>query len=133
MAESNPGSPRWLAFLLALIGIVTLIIAFVHTPIADWQGTTYLLAGALAIITVAWLVVGIRGTYRLMGNMSGRTGVIVSGIGVVAAGVLVGTTVFADDWNVQNIVTTGLWISLGLMFMVGFDTSYKKMRAATTR
>jgi len=122
-------SPRALPFLLALICLVTLVIALFHTPVGEWGGSSYLFGGVLLVISVLWLFLGFRGSYSLMGNMGGRGGVILSGIGVVAAGIVAGTTIFSDNWDVQNILMTGLWISLGVMFVFGFDASYKKMKA----
>jgi hypothetical protein len=127
---TNPPGPRALPFVLALIGAVTLVIALIHTPIGEWGTGAYLFAVILAVISVMWLIVGFRKSYSLMGKMSPRSGVIVSGIGVIAAGVVAGTTIFADNWDVENILTTGLWLSLGLMFIVGFSASYKAMKAS---
>jgi len=126
---TNPQGPRGLPFVLALIGAVTLVIALIHTPLGEWGTSGYLFGVILAVISVMWLIVGFRKSYSLMGKMSPRSGVIVAGIGVIAAGVVAGTTIFADNWDVENILTTGLWLSLGLMFIVGFSVSYKAMKA----
>lgn len=131
MAQVPGGSPRWLPFLLALIGIVTLIIALVHTPIGQWQGTGYLLGGAVLIISLLWLYLGIRGSYNLMGRMSARGAMILGVIGALASGFILGTTIITDSWTVGNVLMAGLWAQIGIMFVAVVTVASKMRKAAS--
>jgi hypothetical protein len=131
MTETNTyAAPRWLMLALAFIGAVTLLIAVVHTPIGDWDRGTWIIAIATAVVTVMWLVYGIRGSVNLLGKWSGRTGAIVSAIFAFGSGVVVGSVISTDDWGVQEILMTGFFLAMALMFAAAFWLSTKKMKAS---
>ena len=130
MASANSTSPRSLPFVLGAIGIVTLIIAVFHTPIGEWNGGAYVFGAVLLLVSVMWLYLGFRGSYNLMGRLSPRTGLMVSSAGAVAAGVVLGVTIFTDEWTVQTVVTTGLWAMLAVMFVAGFIVSSRQAQSA---
>jgi hypothetical protein len=130
MTETNTyAAPRWLMLALAFIGAVTLLVAVVHTPIGDWDRGTWIIAIATAVVTVMWLVYGIRGSVNLLGKWSGRTGAIISAIFAFGSGVIVGSVISTDNWGVQEILMTGFFLAMALMFAAAFWLSTKKMKA----
>ena len=130
MASANSTNPRSLPFVLGAIGIVTLIIAVFHTPIGEWSGGAYVFGVVLLLVSVMWLYLGFRGSYNLMGRLSPRAGVIFSAVGALAAGIVLGVTIFTDEWTVQTVVTTGLWVMLAVMFVAGFIVSSRQQQTA---
>ena len=130
MASTTSTNPRSLPFILGAIGIVTLIIALVHTPIGDWTGGAWVFGVVLLVITVMWLYLGFRGSYNLMGRLSPRTGVMVSAAGAVAAGIVLGATIVSDEWTIQTVLMTGLWAMLAVMFVAGFIVSSRASRSS---
>jgi hypothetical protein len=130
MTAMNPhATPRWFFLVLALIGASTLLIAAIHTPVGDWDQGTWIMAISAAVVTVLWLVYGLRGNVSLLGKLSGRNGAIISGIGAFGSGVIVGSVIFTDEWAVQDILMAGFFLALALMFAAAFWLSTQKMKA----
>jgi hypothetical protein len=121
---AKPGAntgPRWLAFTLGVIGAVTLVIALLTEPLGEWTGNARFLGGVLFVVTLLWFFVGVRGRFNLMGRYRPRTAMIISAIGVLAAGVVIGSTIFGDVYGtVSDIIMTGLWLAIAVMFAVTF-------------
>lgn len=130
MAESNPyGGPRWLAFAMAAVAVVTLIAGVIDTPLGEWSGTNYLFGVILAVFAVAFAIAGARGSFNLVGRWSGKTSMIFAVIGTLASlAVIIGTLV-GGVWNVDTILTTGMWFALFLMFAGTIAVANKKMKA----
>ena len=120
--------PRWLAYLLGVIGVVTLIIALVHTPFGEWSANARFLAAVLLVVTLLYFFIGVRGNVNLVGKWSPRTSMIFSGIATLAAGFILGATIFSDEWTVTNIITTGLWSAIGLLFLTTFVMASRQMK-----
>lgn len=112
--------PRWLAYFLGVIGVVTLIIAAINTPFGEWSTNARFLGVVLLVVTLLWFYIGVRGNVNLVGRWSPRTSMIFSGIATVGAGFIVGATIFADEWTVANIIMTGMWLAIGVMFAATF-------------
>jgi hypothetical protein len=130
MSETNAyAAPRWLVLALAFIGALTLLIAVIITPIGDWDRGTWVMAIATAVVTVMWLIYGIRGGVDLLGKWNGRTGAIVSALAAFVSGVIVGSVIFTDTWGAQEVLMTGLFLALALLFAAAFWLSTKKMKA----
>jgi hypothetical protein len=130
MAEANPyAGPRWLAYLMSAIAVVTLIAAALETPVGDWSGTNYLFGAVLVFFAAAFAIAGIRGTFNLVGRLSGKTSMILAVIGSLATVLVVVGTVIGGTWNVDTILTTGLWIALFVMFAGSFVVARRKMQA----
>lgn len=130
MAEANPyAGPRWLAYLMAVIAVVTLIAGVLDTPLGDWSGTNYLFGALLLFFAVAFAVAGTRGSFNLLGRWSGKTSMIVAIIGALAALLVIVSTFFSGEWNVNTILTTGLWVALLVMFAGTVVVARRKMQA----
>ena len=130
MAEANPyAGPRWLAYLMSAIAVVTLIAAALETPVGDWSGTNFLFGGLLLFFAAAFAVPGIRGTFNLVGRLSGKTSMILAAIGSLAAVVVIVGTLAGATWNVDTILTTGLWVALLVMFAGTVVVARRKMKA----
>ena len=121
--------PRWLAYFLGVIGVVTLIIALVHTPFGEWSTNARFLGVVLLVVTLLWFYIGVRGNVNLVGRWSPRTSMIFSGIATLGAGFILGATIFADEWTVANIIMTGMWLAIGVMFAVTFGLASRQTRA----
>lgn len=130
MAEPNPyAGPRWLAFLMSAIALVALIAAVVDTPVGEWSGSNYLFGAVLLLFAAAFAIAGFRGSVNLLGRWSGKTSMTVSVIGALAAVVVILATVFGGVWNVDTILTTGLWLALFVMFAGAASVARRKMQA----
>lgn len=122
-------APRWLMLILAFIGALTLLTAVIITPIGDWDQGTWVMAIATAVVTVMWLIYGIRGGVDLLGKWSGRTGAIISALAAFVSGVIVGAVISTDNSGAQEVLMTGLFLALALLFAAAFWLSTKKMKA----
>lgn len=130
MAEAHPyAGPRWLAYLMSVIAVVTLIAGAIDTPVGEWSGTNYLFGAVLIFFAAAFAIAGIRGTFNLVGRLSGKASMILAVIGSLAALLVIVGTVAGGSWNVDTILTTGLWVALLVMFAGTLVVARRKMRA----
>ena len=130
MAEANPyAGPRWLAFTMAAIAVVTLIAAVLDSPLGEWSGTNYLFGAVLVVFAIAFGVAGARGSFNLTGRWSGKTSMIVAIVGALASILVIVTTFTGGEWNVSTILTTGMWLALLVMFAGTISVANKKMKA----
>ena len=130
MAEANPyAGPRWLAYLMSAIAVVTLIAAALNTPVGEWSSSNYLFGALLIVFAVAFAIAGIRGSVNLVGRWSGKSVMILSAIGTLGALLVIVSTAFGGEWNVSTILTTGLWLALLAMFAGSFGVARQKMQA----
>ena len=129
MAAANPyAGPRWLAFLMSGIAVVTLIAAVAETPVGEWSGTNYLFGAVLVLFVVAFAIAGFLGSFNLVGRWSGKTSMIVAVIGGLASIVVIVGTVIGGVWNVSTILTTGMWLALFVMFAGTVSVASRKMK-----
>ena len=130
MAEENPyAGPRWLAYLMSAIAVVTLIAAALNTPVGEWSSSNYLFGAVLLFFAAAFAIAGIRGSVNLVGRWSGKSIMILSAIGTLAALLVIVSTAIGGVWNVSTILTTGLWLALLVMFAGSFGVARRKMQA----
>ncbi len=130
MAAANPyAGPRWLAFLMSAIAVVTLIAGIVDTPVNEWSGTTYVFGAILVLFAIVFAVSGFRGSFNLVGRWSGKASMIVAVIGGLASILVIVGTVVGGVWNVSTILTTGMWLALFVMFAGTVSVASKKMKA----
>lgn len=130
MAEANPYTgPRWLAFTMAAIAVVTLVAAVIDSPIGEWSGTNYLFGVILLAFAIAFGVAGGRGSFNLTGRWSGKTSMIVAIIGALASILVIVATFAGGQWNVSTILTTGMWLALLVMFAGTIMVANQKMKA----
>jgi drug/metabolite transporter (DMT)-like permease len=136
MSDVNPyGGARAAGVIIFLISIATVIVAFVHTPFGEWGTWGYLLGAVVLIFGVTFLYSALTNRMNIVGrNVSGRTNLVISVVGLVAAVVVViGNVISQGDsgWTVTTILTTGVFIALGVMFLAGIPASRAKMRAGS--
>ena len=130
MTAANPYTgPRWLAFLMSGIALVTLIAAVANTPVGEWSGTNYLFGAVLVLFVIAFAIAGARGSFNLVGRWSGKTSMIVAVIGGLASLLVIAGTLIGGVWNVGTILTTGMWLALLVMFAGTVSVASKKMKA----
>jgi hypothetical protein len=132
MSEANPygGSPI-VGYLIFVVAAITLVIAFVNTPFGEWGTYGYLLGAVLLLFGVTFLYSAVKDRMNIVGrNTSGKTNLIISVIGLIASIVVVASPFFmGNEWTVTTILTTGVFVALGLMFLFGIPASRAKMQA----
>lgn len=121
-------APRWLGYLLSAIALVGLVLAMAQTPLIEWSNGDYFLGTAVAVMVVGFFIASFRNRFSLLGNMKGRSGQILSIVGAVGSGFFVGANIVNEDWTVTNILTSGAFAALGIMFIVGITVSTEKIR-----
>lgn len=134
MSATNPyGGSRVAGYIISIISIVTLIIAFVNTPFGEWGTYGYLLGAALLLFGVTFLYAGVKDRMNLVGrNFSGKANLIIAVIGLIASVVVVASPFFmGNEWSVTTILTTGVFAALGVMFLFGIPASRAKMAAGS--
>ena len=132
MAENNPyAGPRWVGFTMAGIAAATLLTAVIDTPLGDWTSGNYLFGAILVVFIVVFALAGIRGQLNLVGRWSGKTTLIISIVGTVAAVLAIVGTLLSGELNLDSILTTGTWLALLVMFAASISVARKKMRAGS--
>lgn len=130
MSEVNPyGGPRWLGFVMAAIAAVTLIAAVANTPLTEWSGMNYLFGVVIVVFAVVFAISGARGSLNLLGRWKAKTSLIWSVVGAAAALLVLVGAVAGGQWDLDTILTTGLWAALMVMFVVSISVARKKMQA----
>lgn len=130
MSEENSFvGPRWLAFTMAAIAAVTLVVAVISTPLGEWGTFNYLIGAVLIVFVVTFAISGIRGSFNALGRSSGKTSLIISVIGVVASVLGILSGLFGGAGTVDGILTTGTWAALLVMFLGSATIARKKMAA----
>lgn len=130
MAQANPYSgPRSIAFTMAAIAAITVIVAMVSTPPSEWTTWNYVLGALFIVFAAVFAVQGARDKVNLLGRLSARASMILGAIGAVgsALGMLAGIT--GSDTTVSAVQTTGLWLALFVMFVGTTVVARGKMRA----
>jgi hypothetical protein len=121
-------APRWLGYFLSAVGLVSLILAMAHTPLIEWSNGDYVLGAAVAVMVVGFFIASFRNRFSLLGNMKGRSGQILSIVGAVGSSFFLGANIVNDDWTVINILSSGVFAMLAIMFIVGVNVSTEKIR-----
>ena len=132
MVEVNPyGGSRIVGVLIFIVTLVSVILVLVNTPLSEWGTWGYLLGAVVVVFGLAFLYSAAKNRMNIVGrNTSGRTNLIISVIGVIAAiAVVISNFVTQGDagWTVSTILTTGVFVALGLMFAAGIPASRAKM------
>jgi len=68
---------------------------------------------------------------NLVGRWSGKTTLIISIIGTVAAVLAIVGTLLSGELNLDSILTTGTWLALLVMFAASISVARRKMRAGS--
>ncbi len=134
MSQPNPyGGSRITGVLVFIVSIATLIIAAINTPLGEWETWGYLLGALLLLFGLAFLYSAVKNRMNIVGsNTKGRTNLIISVIGLIAAVIaVISNFVTQGDggWTVSSILTTGLFAALIIMFAAGIPASRAKMAA----
>jgi len=128
MRADNPyAGPVWLGYLFSFMALVTLILGLGNTPLVDWSTIDYVLGAVVVIFGVGMFVASKTGRFTLMGDrVSGRQGRLISAIGLVFAGIVVGYG-FGSGSSFVNIITTGIFMALTVMFLVSYVITTRKV------
>lgn len=134
MSQENPyGGPRIAGVLVFIVTIATLIIAMVNTPLGDWGTWGFVLGVLLLIFGLTFLYQAAKDRMNIVGrNTSGKTNLIISLIGLIAVVIAVIANVVSQSesgWTVAPILTTGIFVALGIMFAAGIPASRAKIAA----
>lgn len=130
MSDENPYTgPRWVAFAMAGIAAVTLIAALLSAPLAEWSTSNYLLGAILIVFIIVFARAGIIGKLNLVGQLKGKTTLIISIIGAIASVVSIFIAVLPGEINLDSILTAGTWLALLVMFGSSIAVARKKMNA----
>jgi amino acid transporter len=133
MSEPNPyGGARVVGVIIFLIAIATVIIALANTPLGEWGSWNYLFGGVVLLFGLSFLSTALANRMNIVGrNVSGRTNLIISVLGIVVVAVLVIANILTQSgagWTVSTILTTGIFLVLGVMFLAGIPASRAKIR-----
>lgn len=104
-----------------IAALVSLIAAFIVQPVADWGSFGVLLAILVALLGLTGLFMVVTGKGRILGTRTSlRTQKILAIIGLIAATVLAVLYLVGDwsVWTAVDVLTIGVWVSLGIMFVV---------------
>lgn len=120
MAQWTESQNKALGWFYVVIAVITLIIAFVQQPIADWGIYGWLIGAALLLLGVVGLRQGITGKgntrSRTMSESKQRSWAILGLIGLTVAMVAtVATSVSA--WTAADTLTIGVWIAISGLFI----------------
>ena len=107
----------WFYFVVA---VLTLIIAFVIQPFADWDVFAYVLAIAVALLGVVGLWQGLTGKgntrSRNMTDAKQRQWAIFGLIAVTLA-VIFNILGSFNDWTASDILSIGVWVAISGLFI----------------
>lgn len=134
MSAMNPyGGSKAAGYIIFLIAVVTLIIAFVTTPFGEWGSFGYLLGAVLLLFGVTFLYAAAKDRMNIVGkNFSGKANLIIAVIGLIACIVVVVSPFFmGSEWTTTTVMTTGVFAALGVMFLFGIPASRAKMAAGS--
>ena len=134
MSAMNPyGGSKAAGYIIFLIAVVTLIIAFVTTPFGEWGSFGYLLGAVLLLFGVTFLYSAAKDRMNIVGkNFSGKANLIIAVIGLIACIVVVVSPFFmGSEWTATTVMTTGVFAALGVMFLFGIPASRAKMAAGS--
>lgn len=116
----------WYYFIVAL---VTLVIAVIIEPVGDWEGWTLLLGAALAILGIVGLYQGITGKGNTrsstMTESRQRVFAIVGLVAISVAAVISVISTDLSDWTASDMITVGIWVALGGLFVSQIATLSK--------
>lgn len=127
------GGSRAAGYIIFILTIVTLIIAFVNTAFVAWGTYGYLLGAVLLLFGVTILFADAKDRMNLVGgNFSGKANLMIAVIGLTACiVVLVSPFFMGSSRTATTVMTTGVFAALGVMFLFGIPASRAKMAAGS--
>lgn len=129
MVESS-GERRFLGAVWFISAVVSIGWALAVQPIADWQFFGWLLGAVFALVGLVGLWMLVTGKGHVLGDRySLRTQATIAVVGVVASTLIIIVNLLIDEgaWTAQDILTVGVWVALGFMFVISI---YAIARAA---
>jgi uncharacterized membrane protein YidH (DUF202 family) len=132
ISAANPyGGSRVVGVLIFIVSLVAVILALVNTPLGEWGTWGYVLGVVVVVFGLTFLYSAAKNRMNIVGrNTSGKSNLIISVVGLIAAIVVViANFVTQGDagWTVSTILTTGVFVGLGLMFAAGIPASRAKI------
>jgi len=120
MAAWTEAQNKKLGWFYFVVAVLTLIIAFVIQPFADWDIFAYVLAIAVALLGVVGLWQGLTGKgntrSRNMTDAKQRQWAIFGLIAVTLA-VIFNVLGSLSDWTASDILSIGVWVSISGLFI----------------
>lgn len=115
MAEWTESQNKKLGWFYVVVVVITLVIAFVQQPIADWGTFGWVIAVALLLLGAVGLRQGITGK----GNTRSRTMTVSKQrawaiLGLVGLTVAMIGTIFTSltTWTASDTLTMGVWVAI---------------------
>jgi membrane associated rhomboid family serine protease len=128
MAAWTEAQNRKLGWYYFVVALITLIIAAVQQPIGEWGGWGWLLGAALALLGVVGLYQGLTGKgntrSKTMSEGTQRKWAIV-GLIAVSFAVVVNVIADAQNFNVADTISVGIWVALLGLFVSQLATLSK--------
>lgn len=119
--EETAGQRRVVGVIWVLSAIVSLGVAVSVQPVNEWGFFTWLVAAAMLLlgITGAWVLVTGQG-HLWNERVSAKARRTYSIIGLVAASVFVVGNLIIDaaNWTAGDVISVGVWVAIGGMFVV---------------
>jgi hypothetical protein len=120
MAAWTEAQNKKLGWFYFVVAVLTLIIAFVIQPFADWDVFAYVLAIAVALLGVVGLWQGLTGKgntrSRNMTDAKQRQWAIFGLIAVTLA-VIFNILGSFNDWTASDILSIGVWVAISGLFI----------------
>jgi hypothetical protein len=136
-AYRTPGQNRVVALVEFLILAVSLAVALILSPLADWSVLDILLAGLLAIIAIYSLYLLVTGksdggsSERGFANPQLRRTFALVAVGLFA--LLIVFTILAnggEPWTANDVLLLGVWTYLVVAMISNFTIANAQMRRA---
>lgn len=120
MAAWTEAQNKKLGWFYFVVAVLTLIIAFVIQPFADWDIFAYVLAIAVALLGVVGLWQGLTGKgntrSRSMTDAKQRQWAIFGLIAVTLA-VIFNILGSLNNWTASDILSVGVWVAISGLFI----------------
>lgn len=120
MAEWTESQNKKLGWFYVGVAVITLIVAFVVQPFADWDIFAYVLAVAIALLGI----VGLRQALTGKGNTRSRNMTeakqrqwAIFGLIAVTLAVIFNILGSFNDWTASDILSIGVWVSISGLFI----------------
>jgi len=134
MSQVNPyGGPRVVGYIIFAVCAITLIVALANTSFGEWGTWNYFFGAVVLLFGIAFLYSAVTDRMNIVGrNVSGKANFIISILGLIATVIVVISTVMVDSsggWTLNDILTTGVFAALAIMFLAAIPVSRAKMQA----
>ncbi|HAN71768.1 MAG TPA: hypothetical protein DCQ36_09315 [Actinobacteria bacterium] len=120
MSTWTTGQNKALGWFYFVVGIVTLVIAFIQQPISEWGTLGWILGAAALLLAITGLYQGITGRgntrSKTMSEARQRRWAIIGLLAISVATIAYVASSF-ENWTAQTTLTIGVWVALLGLFI----------------